>query len=235
MKTGYLLIADILGFSNIIKNISDDELNNRLKDCTNLIKDLGNEYGFTEYQLLSDTLFLSVNGNEDATFEKLIQYCQELLSRALEKFIPIKGAVTFGTYEWSDFIFGKAVIEGHTIESNQNWIGISMQSTIPNIKQNWGTDKIVCYPTPMKSGKIQLSPVIAWAVPNSEKLIKQTVGKGLTKEGELLNWSWAEKIKNTIEFKIYLDTLKKDKLTGETFNQLLPIQTIERNLKSKCE
>ena len=49
MKTGYLLIADILGFSNIVKNVPNEKLDERMNDWTSLIKDLGNEHGFTDY------------------------------------------------------------------------------------------------------------------------------------------------------------------------------------------
>jgi hypothetical protein len=227
MKTGYLLIADILGFSNIIKNVSDSELNARIGDWTTLIKELGNRYNFTDYQLLSDTLFLSVASSDNETFKRLIHYCQELLSEGLEKFIPIKGALTFGNYEWSEFIYGKAIIDGHEIESSQNWIGITLQHGIPNTENHWSPDKIICYPPPMKGGKMELFPVIAWAVPNTETLIKQTVGKGLIKDGEVLNWNWGEKIRNTIEFKIYLDMLKKRQQTGQYFHGMMPIQVID--------
>jgi hypothetical protein len=226
MKTGYLLIADILGFSNIIRNVPNKELNERMSDWTNLIKELGKEFGFTDYQLLSDTLFLSVEGSDNETFEKLIHYCQKLLSGGLEKFLPIKGALTYGEYEWGDFIYGKAIITGHEIESSQNWIGVTLQNGIPNTKSHWSPSKIICYPPPMKGGKIKLYPVIAWAVPDYDTLIKQTIGKGLTIEGEQLNWSWAEKIRNTIEFKIYLDILKKENKTGEQFSYMMPIQAI---------
>lgn len=226
MKTGYLLIADILGFSNIVKNVPNEKLDERMNDWTSLIKNLGNEHGFTDYQLLSDTLFLSVDGSDNETFEKLIYYCQDLLSRGLKKSLPIKGALTYGDYEWGDFIYGKAIIDGHEIESNQNWIGITLKNDIPNTKSHWSPNKIICYPPPMKGGKIQLYPVIAWTIPDYNTFIKQAVGGGLTKEGDLLNWSWAEKMRNTIEFKIYLDILKKDNHTGEYFCYMMPMEVI---------
>lgn len=230
MKTGYLLIADILGFSNIIKNVADRELNARIEDWTKLVKTLGEKYNFRNYQLLSDTLFLSVDSSENSSLERLISYSQDLLSLGLQKFIPIKGAISYGNYEWSKSIYGKAVIDAHEIESSENWIGISLISGIPRIEKQWSTNKVICYPTPMKSGRIQLFPVVAWDVPNFDTLVKQTIGKGLTKEGDVFNWSWAEKIKNTLEFKFYLDTLKRENQTGEHFFGMLPIQSIELNL-----
>lgn len=57
--SGQILIADILGFSNIVRNLNGEELNSRIKDWTDLVDGLSKKYELKEYQLLSDTLFLT--------------------------------------------------------------------------------------------------------------------------------------------------------------------------------
>lgn len=232
MKTGYLLIADILGFGNIIKNVSDDELSERISEWTTLVKELGAKHGLMNFQLLSDTLFLFVEGDNEELFETLVLYCQDLLQEGIKKSLPIKGAITFGKIDWGDFIYGKAVIEAHNLEIKQNWIGITLNGNVPHIEKNYGVNKIVCYTPPMKSSDIKIYPVITWDIPDFSTLASLTTMKGLTKKGEVLGWSWGEKIRNTIEFRVYLKMLKTSNFSGETFKGgFLPIEIIDMNIK----
>ena len=231
MKTGYILIADILGFSNIVRNLEDRELEIRIKDWINLIKTLSDKYEFKEYKLLSDTLFLSCEGNQKPLFENLVNFSIELLDQGLDRMIPIKGSITYGNYEWGDLIYGKPIIEGHMLENNQNWIGITLQNDVPNVDELWDNRKIVCYPSPMKTGVIRLHPVIAWNPPSSEQIIIKTTNKGLVKPKEYMEWTWADKIKNTVDFKIYIEILRSMGANGKEFNGFLPFQTIELNIK----
>ena len=230
MKKGYLLIADILGFSNIVKNLSDADLTIRINDWTNLLKQLSEKHKLFNFQLLSDTLFLCVEGHDEKDLERLIVYCQDLMEAAIIKSIPIKGAITYGQFEWGDYIYGKPVIEAHEIESKQNWLGITLQPKIPNADKLFTNSKLVVYPTPMKSGPVKLMPVLTWDIPDFNSLILLLSKNGLAKEGEVFEWQWAEKIKNTIEFRIYLKILKKNNLEPNSFYGFLPTQIIELNL-----
>lgn len=96
MKTGYFLIADILGFSQIVTNLTFEELDKRINEWVILVKETAAKYEIKEYQLLSDTLFLSIEGQDNNSFKVLINFCKELLvCGGLEKSIPIKGSYNF--------------------------------------------------------------------------------------------------------------------------------------------
>lgn len=56
---GYVLIADILGYSQIIQNLDDNELSSRIQEWLKLIDSLINQYEHLKYSLLSDTLFIT--------------------------------------------------------------------------------------------------------------------------------------------------------------------------------
>ena len=74
---------------------------------------------------------------------------------------------------------------------------------------------------------IQLYFVVGWNAPDFNTLKKFTVAHGLTKKGDILEWHWADKITNTIQFGIYYRALSKDNISGEYFHGGLPIEFIE--------
>jgi len=226
MQTGYILIADILGFSNIISNLDDKKLSERVEEWINLVRFLTAKHEIESYQLLSDTIFVAINGTETEHLTKIIEFGKTLLNESLKIDIPIKGAITYGSFSWGELIYGKPIIEAHNLEMNQNWIGITLNSGIPHAEECFNINTLVTYPTPMKKGVIKLYPVIVWDDYSFEDLSKMTVNRGLAMEGEHLSWPWAEKIRNTAEFFLYLKFLKSQSLSCDKFYGLSPIQSI---------
>lgn len=236
MKSGYFLCADILGFSEIVKSLSelDDQtiLDKRIEQWVSIVKNLTKKYEIdNQYTLLSDTLFLGID-HDDEKLSKLLYFCQELLETSIGNSIPIRGAICYGSYSFEkDIIYGKAVIEAHELEQKQNWIGIILDNKIichiPNLT--------ICYPVPMKSQeKIILYKAISWNVPHFEKLAGLLSANGLggtPGKGKILDWSWGDKIGNTITFGIYLDALKQKKLDGKEFWGHHPMHFIDMTLR----
>jgi|688.fasta_scaffold83226_4 hypothetical protein len=197
-----ILIADILGFSNIVRNLNGEELTSRIKDWTDLVDGLSKKYDLKEYQLLSDTLFLICEYNEK-NIKALFALSRDLLTMGIEKSIPIKGAISYGEVYWGKLIYGKAVIDAHYIEIEQNWIGITCSSKVLDIQTYYGQGLVICYPPCFKSGKFTLMPVVNWDPPRGDDLFKKIVTKGLMKEGEQIESKIVQMVDNTNTFRLY--------------------------------
>lgn len=232
METGYFFLCDILGFSRIVENLDKESLDAQIETWVSLVHEASEKNQITRYQLLSDTLFASAGQQKDDLI-KLIRFSQYLLEKGTEKSLPIRGAISYGDFNWGQLIYGKSVIDCHTLESKQQWIGIGCTLHMPHAEQLWSTDKLVCYPVPLSSGGIRLHPVVAWDIPDTETIIRNFTDRGLTKKGEVLGWQWAHKIENTIKFRLYLKALIRDKQEPKNFYGLLPIQAIEMLLNMK--
>ena len=57
---GYFLVADILGFGEIIKNTPDSELPYRIGERVELVECLCENHEISNYQVISDTLFIGL-------------------------------------------------------------------------------------------------------------------------------------------------------------------------------
>jgi hypothetical protein len=226
---GYFLMADILGFSKIIENTKDVELDSRIGSWVTLVEALAKEYDIHSLQLLSDTVFAGTNSTQTG-LRSLIAFGRSLLQKGLDASFPVRGAISHGSYEFGRLTYGKVVIKCHKIENAQEWMGIGCDANLPHGEGEWGLDSLVCYPVPMKSGPIVLMPTVAWVVPDYKTLAGKLTGNGLTKKDDKLPWEWATKVKNTVEYGLYLRILACNNVKPSQFYGTLPIETFEMNL-----
>jgi hypothetical protein len=232
MESGYFFVGDFLGFGNVVRNSKPGELQGRIDDWVGMVGKAAKASGITRYQLLSDTVFAAA-GKEAKDLGRLIRFAQYLLTDGLSSSSPVRGAVTFGPYEWGNIIYGGAVVDAHQLEAEQDWIGVGCHPVLPHVDDFWGLDKLVCFPVPMKRGPIQLRPAVAWDVPPYSELSRLAIGRGLTSEGTRLDWDWATKITNTLMFRLYrraitdVELLKQRSKSGRHFMGNLPIELVE--------
>jgi hypothetical protein len=227
---GYFLLADVLGFSEIIKNLSEKELGNRISEWVSLVKQTTDDFKIEYYSLLSDTLFIGVS-NSECDLKKVIQVSRHLLNKGIHLCLPIRGAITYGTYEWGNLVYGKTVIDAHSLERQQNWIGVTYPNILPHVDSLWGEDSLICYPVPKKSGVIKLAPVVDWNVPDSDSLMTLMLRKGLNEAGSPLTWSWMDLVNNTVSFSIYKSIVKNTKKSYKYFHSDAVIRIIEDEIK----
>lgn len=226
---GYFFIADLLGFSRIIENLADDQLETRISAWVDLVESSAATHGIRNFQLISDTLFAATDSSA-AGLKQIIDFSQCLLSKGLEKSFPIRGAVSHGGYEWGKLTYGKAVIMGHQLEMNQNWIGVGCSNDLPHLTNAWGLDSVVCYPLPMKRGPVRLHPVVVWNVPELKTMTSLICREGLTRQGDVLGWEWSQKVDNTIQFRMYLHILRTLNGSPSQFYGTSPLEVLELNL-----
>lgn len=223
---GHIMIVDILGFSNIIQNLSDADLSLRINEWVKLTVRAAKSASIDRFSMLSDTVFAAADANEKGLVA-LITMARTLLNEGIQLSLPVRGAIAYGSFMWGELTYGKAVIEAHQLESAQNWIGISCASSVGLISACWGYDSLICYPIPMKNEQISLGAVVSWNIPQYEQLQSLVVRKGLTKPLEALYWPWVNRINNTTAFSIYKNILITAKQDPSLFYGFSPMQSIE--------
>jgi len=226
---GYFFCVDILGFSRIVKNLDQHSLDSKINSWVSLIEKLTAKYKLETYQLLSDTLLVGV-GDTIEDLSNLIQFACDLLNESILQSLPVRGAISFGEYFWGKLVYGATVIEAHTFEKKQNWIGVCLNVSISIDMSK--VKNLVLYPIPMSKNEIIKSHyAISWNVPTFEELATLTNRDGLG--GRMLDWDWGDKISNTVIFGLYLQALQDCKKTGETFHGYHPVHFIDLTLRKK--
>lgn len=226
MELGYFFCGDLLGFSKIISNLGEIELNKRINAWVSLVEKSAKDNNITKYQLISDTVFAMVGSTKDE-FKDLVGFARDLLNNGIVQSLLVRGAITNGNVQWGQLVYGNAVIKAHNLEKLQNWIGIVIDSEIRLDDQEYKRIGVVVYPVPMTSGQIKLFGVVSWNIPQLEELSKIMNSQGLTKAGEILDWGWANKLGNTIIFGLYLKLVKKYNYNPYYFNGLHSLHWIE--------
>ncbi len=202
----YILIADILGFSNIVKNLDSNALDLRVKQWIEFVEDGCKRFEISRFQLLSDTLVVAADANVDG-LRSLMLLSRFLLEDGLPKSIPVRGAIAHGEITWGKVIYGKPIVNAYELEKNQNWLGITIENQLPLLETFWGADSVFCYLTPMKEGPPRICPVVSWSVPDAPNLTKPLTAKGLTVDGEVLGWNFHNIVSNTHLYKMYREYL----------------------------
>ena len=201
----YLLVADVLGFSNITTNLSHAELSGRVRAWMAIVENTRRETGVEGVQLLSDTLF-AWEADTGGAPDSILKFSKELLERAIGEYFPLRGAITYGEVGFLDsVIYGATVVEAHDLERSLDWLGIAC-GELPTVPWSW--DLVCCYPVPKKPvGKtIKLSPAIIWDIP--EDLLGRCISHGLLKDGDGILWDTYSKVKNTVAFSDYVQRAK---------------------------
>lgn len=224
---GYFAVFDLLGFGAIIRNSSPTDRVARVESWLKLVEEAATRAAPSNYQLISDTVFMSADDSEDG-LSSLIVAAQKLLNGGLKKSLPVRGAIVHGEFEWGlRLTFGQAVVDAHRLEQEQDWVGVTCAADLPLADRFWSYDKLVVYPAPLKSGPIRLHPVVTWDVPRAQILARKLSSGGLMKAGDTFPWDLGSKLRNTSEFGVYLQLALRRKLPTNRFRPFLPFRVIE--------
>ena len=224
------MVADILGFSKMIGNLSAGEQTQRISDWTELVEETKNKVGIEELQLISDTLFVRVEDSV-AGLKRLLQFAQRLLDQGVGKSFPLRGAIVHGEVAWGHLTYGSAVVEAYEYERTLDWIGIACMPKLPGLEALWDWDLVVCYPVPSKTGFTQLVPAISWKVPSAMELVDRVSSHGLMKIGDQYKWEVVSKVERTIQFGMYIRWGKADSLNPRYFQDIFPMHWLEARLQ----
>ena len=221
----YLLVADVLGFSNIVSNLEHGELDKRISTWIGLVEAIKTEAGVDKMQLISDTLFVQEEDSREG-LERLLRFSRSLLERGIENSFLIRGAITHGEVTWGVLSYGKPVIEANRIERSLDWIGIACSPDLPGAEALWSWELLCVYPAPKKAGIVQLGPVVVWSVPEPDELLKKFVGGGLYKGCDEIPWKHWSKVERTTLFATYVHHAHQLNLAPGKFTYKTPTHFI---------
>ena len=216
LMAGHFLVADVLGFSNLVENLDHRDLDKRLENWINLVETTANLAHLSFIQTVSDTVFAQADDSEDG-LTSLLLFSRLLLEHGIENNFPIRGAISKGNVTWGKTIYGDAVISALKLEKSQDWIGISCDA---DLEVPWSWVLVCTYPVPKKSGAFLLAPSVIWNVPQPEILLNKCCGEGFFKDGEILQWELFSKLKNTLEFASYVNKAKQKSLHPSKYDRL---------------
>ena len=224
----YFMVADILGFSQIIANLSPDAQSDRINQWIGLVEDVKSEVGIKDTQGISDTLFVREEDSEGG-LERMLKFARLLLHGSIERSFPIRGAIVHGDVAWGALTHGHAVVDAYRMEQSLDWIGIACSPHLPRVDSFWSWDLVAVYPAPRKSGLTQLLPVVAWDVPMARELVRRvsSTGSGLMQEGQGYRWAELSKIERTIQFGMYLRRGKSSGIDPRSYGGMFPMEWIE--------
>jgi hypothetical protein len=227
-ESGYFFLGDLLGFSKLITNLGPEAADERVHSWTDLLDEVSRTAGVSRMQLISDTVFAATDATE-VGLERLVRFSRIVLELGVARSLPVRGAISFGTFTWGRLTHGVAVVQCHELERRQQWIGVACSSGLPHVTSQWDINKLVCYPAPMASGPIQLRPIVAWTIPAFDVLTKALTNRGLTRDGEALSWEFANKVSNTSQLRMYLRFLDQTRNSPSAFHGFHPLQVIEQH------
>ncbi|MFB9885079.1 hypothetical protein [Balneatrix alpica] len=225
---GYFLVVDILGFGQMIKNLPEDDLNLKIEKWISIVKSVCDSYDLKNYQLISDTLFIGV-GDSDSELIQVVNASRELLNKSVKESIPLRGAISFGDYTWSDeLVYGKAVISAHELEMKQDWVGIAC---IEGIKIPNGCANLICYALPLKKSDNRMGASVIWDVPEYEDLIYYLSTGGLCLPDKALSADWFARVEKTILYSMYIKLAKKYSFPQKEFGGVSPLHSISKHFE----
>jgi hypothetical protein len=132
-KTGYIALLDVLGFSELIARESRNEELQHYFDAFEGATQKGVDS--VEYVLFSDTIVISTPSHSDDALLELLRACSYAMHYLLRAGLPVRGAISHGTYLRSQtprgvLIAGSAFIEAYRFEKAQNWVGILVAPSV---------------------------------------------------------------------------------------------------------
>jgi|GEM_PF-1648364 len=177
---------DILGFKNMIENLSIDEIALKYETMIKLISsfetNFSKEKSVFEYKplckrfIFSDSIILIANDDTTDSFIDFVGYARRILQFSIANQMPIRGAISYGDIyinEKINVFLGKALTDAYELEGKQEWIGIILNESIEeryselftNREKSIIFDEILYkYNVPFKDGSFNSYRVINWRV-----------------------------------------------------------------------
>ena len=169
----FVAFLDIMGFKDMVFRNEHQEVYDMfesLRPAINTIQLIAKfaskskKGGIVKPIIFSDSIILISNDISQNAYEWMIFDIQWIIRNAIEKGIPIKGAISCGlqTAEFrKSLFFGKPLIEAYELQKELQLYGVVLHHTIEKrlidleSLKKIDNDYIICkYPVPTKSGKI---------------------------------------------------------------------------------
>jgi hypothetical protein len=133
MVKGYVAFLDILGFTAIVASETPERIDRYLDFLKAIFERDGSR--FVDYVVFSDSIIITTHDDTDASLQELLKRCSALFGGLLVQGIPVRGAISHGSFITSKtqsgtFVAGRAIIEAYQFEEKQNWVGIMLAPSV---------------------------------------------------------------------------------------------------------
>jgi uncharacterized protein (DUF1330 family) len=129
-KTGYVALLDVLGFAERISVIDPEGawLAEYLDALMRAVERSG-----CEYVVFSDSIVLTLEGDQPDNLLVIAQACSRLMVELLDRQLPVRGAIARGHFMRSSvgehgkssvFVAGRAIVDAYRYEQRQDWVGV---------------------------------------------------------------------------------------------------------------
>ena len=224
----YCLVADVLGFSSLVRNLDEGNRAERVGSWLTLVASSLRDHGLTRSSIISDTIFVGSDFSEEG-LEQLVSFSRAILEAGMNSSLPVRGAISFGPVAWEETLtYGPPIVTAYEFANQQNWSGISgTAERLPHADRLLDVGGgLVTYATPLKSGLVAYHPVVRWSIPRFEELISLMSTHGLARNGDMMEWAFANKVQNTFMFRAYLDGLPTQWDASRFYGGILPLQSV---------
>ena len=147
-KECLILYADIMGFKNMVYNLTHDELKERLENFTSCWKNRISPLlkgGYLKSVQFSDSIIMIVDGIEKKMFNLISKAAICLIQEAMKVKFPIKGVIAQGIFSFSserELYFGKPLVDAYLLHEELKYYGIVVHNTAEKtVKRFRGKDK----------------------------------------------------------------------------------------------
>jgi hypothetical protein len=144
------------------------------------IKEFRGKNEITKVLSISDTIALFTSGSVDTAIEIQAKICSWLLPYALERELPLRGAISYGEYSIKDNIMlGYAVDEAASWHESTDWIGVVLSPSAQMKIIGKNPEKITIYENiPFKRSEKNLKLCVDWDFGNADRLDAVITRKG---------------------------------------------------------
>jgi len=223
----YCLVADLLGFKSMMRNLDESSRQARVAEWVELVNTVAVTSRIEHLQLVSDSVFVGAPPTKDG-LRALINFARDLLMYGLEHSLPARGGIAYGEVTWGDLTHGPAIVNAYALCEAQRWIGASCLPELPHLGDCWDfTTGVFCYPVPVRdTAHVTLRPAVAWDIPLGRHILT-AITFGVIHDGEPIQSDLIEKAQNTVLFDMYRTMARKKGLDPRNFNGYLVTDIVQ--------
>jgi hypothetical protein len=133
MFKGYAALLDVMGFSSMV---ASENHSRRIEDYLSALNDNPDLRDKNiEYVVFSDSIVVTTANDTDDSLQMIAKACSSVFGAFLKLEIPVRGAITHGSYirqktDSGTFVAGRAIVDAYQFEKIQNWCGIMLCPSI---------------------------------------------------------------------------------------------------------
>lgn len=141
----FVAFFDILGYKELVQNLSVNELKERMEKVSELVKkyiyyaELSFECdGEINYVIFSDSIVFYSKDMTANSFKSICMIANSFLFFSILDYMPVRGAISHGEFyidKEKNIFFGKALVKAYETEGMQKWSGACIcEETIEYVK-----------------------------------------------------------------------------------------------------